>query len=364
MHENVYQQPLVLFLGAGASVPLGKKTTVEFLEWLKSPQPGIDYGHLTSICTQIQASREAGEKLDVEVILDYLEELIRAGELFEKCGDADILRRLEKDSYERTGVAQIHSWGSISRLDENLQLCERIKDLVVEHYSDIDGDKAIELYSPLLTGLAEYHPLPVFTTNYDVVIEKLHDSGLVDLVDGFASEKYLKSRWSREPYDFYNPSGRPEVILFKLHGSVDWVYTPSEGIQRVDIPKRELGGARRVIAYPSQLKKDIHEEPFRTNYDYLIACLLHAKACATIGFSFRDQEIVEEFRQAMELNDDLKLIIIDPMAEAVLTHLENKVGFQSITFKSGFRPTHTPVCEEFNNQTAAHIADRIAVVVR
>ena len=364
MNENIYKQPLVLFLGAGASVPLGKKTTVDFLEWLKSPQPGIDYGHLVSICNQIEASGEVNGNQDIEVILDHLEELIHSGELFEKCGDAEIMRKLEKESYKRTGVTQLHSWGSITRLDENIRLRDRIKDLVVEHYSEIDEERALELYSPLLLRLARSHPLVVFTTNYDLAMEKLHESGVIELIDAFSDGKYLKPRWAREGYDFYNPLERNgDVILFKLHGSVDWVRTPSEGIQRIDIPKRDLGGAQRVIAYPSQLKKAIHEEPYRTNYDYLIACLLHTKVCAVIGFSFRDQEIVEEFRQAMELNEELELIIVDPEAEAVRRHLEEKVGLESFTLDPGLKPKHTTMCERLTVQTVASIADKIAARV-
>lgn len=364
MNDNVYGRPVVLFLGAGASVSLGKKTTFEFLEWLKSAQPGINYGHLISVCHQIEASKEVGKKYDVEVILDYLQELIRAGELFEKCGDAEILRRLEKESYQRTSSTQPHSFGAVSCLEENMQLRDRIQDLVVEHYSEIDEEQVVELYSPLLVKLAEFYPLTVFTTNYDIAIEKLHESGVIELIDGFSDGKYLKSRWSREGYDFYHPPSKGDLILFKLHGSVDWVETPLEGIQRVDIPKRELGGAQRVIAYPSQLKREIHQEPYRTNYDYLIACLLHAKVCAVIGFSFRDQEIFEEFRQAMDLNEELKLVFVDPDAEAVKKHLESKVGFESFFLDSTLKPEHITICERFTSQTAASIGDRIASTVR
>lgn len=365
MNDRIYQQPLILFLGAGASASLGRKTTIEFLEWLKAPQHGIDYGQLLSVCNQIQNSEEVGEKLDVEVILDHLEQVILAGELFEKCGDAEILRKLEKESYERTGFAQSHSFGSVTRLKENVQLRDRIKDLVVEHYSEVNEEQVFELYSPLLLKLAEFHPFIVFTTNYDLAVEKLHESGLIQLIDGFAYDKFLKPSWSTEGYEFYDPSGDSDVIFFKLHGSVDWVDTPLGGIQRVDIPKRELGGMQRVIAYPSRLKREIHEEPYRTNYDYLMACLLHAKVCAVIGFSFRDQEIVEEFRQAVDLNERLQLIIVDPNAETVRRHLESKIGFESTTVRlSGTLPTHTTIPERFTSQTAASIGDQIAAMVR
>ncbi len=364
MNEEIYKRPLVLLLGAGASAPLGKKTTDQFLEWLKAPQAGIDYGQLVSICNQFQSNKQIGGKLDAEVILDHLEELIRAGELFEKCGDAEILRRLEKESPERTVV---HPYGSITRLEENRQLRDRIRDLVVEHYSEIDTERVVELYSPLFVRLTDFCPVIVFTTNYDLAIEKLHESGVVELVDGFSTEKYLKPRWSTEAYDFYHPSATtPEVVFFKLHGSVDWVRTPSEGIQRIDIPKRDLSGAEKVIAYPSELKKEIHEEPYRTSYDYLIACLLYAKVCGVIGFSFRDQEIVEEFRQAMDMNEELTLIIVDPKAEAVQTCLENKIGFSSLVLSpnSGERPKHIAVSKEFSAQTVASIADEIVSRLR
>jgi hypothetical protein len=93
MNEGIYKRPLVLLFGAGASASLGKRTKAQLFEWLKSPQAGIDYGQLISICNQLQNNKQIGGKLDMEVILDHLEELIRAGELFEKYGDAEILMK-------------------------------------------------------------------------------------------------------------------------------------------------------------------------------------------------------------------------------------------------------------------------------
>jgi len=364
VNEAIYKQPLVLFLGAGASTPLGKKTTVEFLEWLKT-QPGIDYGHLTSICNQIELSKEAGEKHDVEVILDHLEKLIVAGELFEKSGDAEILRRLEKKSADelltvhgRIKVSQSHPYGSITRLDENIRLRDRIKDLVVEHYSEINKVVAYVLYGPLLdlAKFKRFQPLPVFTTNYDLAIEKASEASCT-LIDGFDKIFPVIPNWSRDAYDnVLGPEiGLREVVFFKLHGSVDWVRIPSGTIQRVESRKRDPGGMKTEIVYPSLLKREIHEEPYRTNYDYLLACLIHAKVCAVIGFSFRDQEIVEEFRQAMELNKKLGLVIIDPNAKAIKSYLQSKFGFE---------PKAELIKEEFTIENAQSIGDRIAAKVK
>lgn len=321
MNKAIYKQPLILFLGAGASAPLGKKTTVEFLKWLLVQMPTMAELILAAE-RYIQPSEEVGG-LDVEAVLDFLDGVVRAGRLLDKLGGDERL----VSTFKRSVLTDI------VKVSEYEKLFNEIKDLVVEHYSEVDGEKAFDLYRPLLE-LATSQPLPVFTTNYDLALEKAYESTSTpsydlssapfSLIDGFTRQRVVTPTWSRSVYDDYEPTGA-DVILFKLHGSVDWVRTPSGVIQRVESQKRDPGGMTTEIAYPSRLKMEIHEEPYRTNYDYLLACLLHAKVCAVIGFSFRDQEIVEELRQAIQLNKKLRLLIIDP--KSVLSQLHSKLGF-------------------------------------
>lgn len=350
MNEVIYKQPLVLFLGAGASAPLGMKTTVGFWEWLKSkPELGDMYSAFLAVEHYIQPSKEVG-KTDVEAVLDFLEDLVRAGKLLLKLSSDALTRVFTRGATE------------IVKVDEYEKIYNQIKDLVISHYSEIDPKKAFELYHPLLE-LAIHQPLPIFTTNYDLAIEKAYELSSTpsydlsvapfSLIDGFDRTRRTIGKWARSAYEDYEPIGA-DVILFKLHGSVDWVRTPSGAIQRVESQKRDPGGMPTVIAYPSQLKREIHEEPYRTNYDYLIACLLHAKVCAVIGFSFRDQEIVEEFRQAMELNKDLGLAIFDPNADSVAQSLAKKLGFERVAFLSQ---------REFSLETSVVFADLLKVLL-
>lgn len=338
MNENIYKQPLVLFLGAGASLDLGMKTTVGFFEWLQYQQR-IEYALLTSTAILIEASKEVGSKPDVEAVLDRLGKVIEGAEILESHG-----HRAQFIGY---------------KLADYVKVRDQIKDLVVSHYSGIEPKRAFKLYHPLLE-LASLQPLPVFTTNYDLALEKAYEftsassydlrEAPFSLIDGFRRQgRVVTPEWSSSAYEDYEPTGA-DVILFKLHGSVDWVRTPRGAIQRVESGQRNPGGMPTVIAYPSRLKREIHEEPFRTNYDYLLACLLHARVCAVIGFSFRDLEIVEELRQAMELNKDLHLMIIDPHAAAIETHLEDKLGF---------RPKADLLEGEFNVEGAPYIAKTI-----
>jgi hypothetical protein len=358
VNEAIYKQPLVLFLGAGASKPLGLKTTPEFWEWFRFDS-GFDWNLLNAIAESIEPSEEIGRKPDIEAVLDILEKISEGKELEEKISNSTSFKysKYAKVLETKPTVPE----GKITEFIKPIlvwwDISERIKDLVIEHYFQVDNEQAFKLYQPLLE-LALHRPLPIFTTNYDRAVEKAYESTIIptydirkapyNLVDGFSRERIVTPIWSRSAYDDFMPTGA-DVILFKLHGSVNWVRTP-EGIQRVDIPQRDLGGAPTVIAYPSRLKREIHEEPFRTNYDYLIACLLHAEVCVVIGFSFRDQEIVEEFRQAMQLNKKLGLLIINPDAEAINAHLKTKFGFD---------PKPVLINREFTAENAQPLADNI-----
>lgn len=344
MNEAIYKQPLALFLGAGASKSLRLKTTPEFWDWFKynySSDLGTVGADLFVLAIEdaIKPSEEIGRKPDIEAVLDILQQITKGWDL-----GNEVFKNFHKGTFDLP--------------HEYIEIQEKIKDVVVEHYSEVKKGEAFELYRPLLE-LAMHQPLPMFTTNYDLAIEKAFEFTIspryelgkapFNLRDGFSRARIVTPEWSRSAYEDYSPTGA-DVILFKLHGSVDWVRTPSGAIQRVESRKRDPGGMPTIIAYPSRLKSEIHEEPFRTNYDYLIACLLHTRLCAVIGFSFRDQEIVEEFRQAMELNKKLKLMIIDPNAKAIKSHLENKFGFE---------PKAELVIKEFTRENAQSIADQI-----
>jgi len=356
LNPFIYKQPLVLFFGAGASVPLGKKTAVEFLEWLKSPQPGLNYALLSSICAQIEPTEELGNKHDVEVVLDHLEKFIAAGELLKKSEDASLTKVLE-------GLP-LQPYGSVANLDENIRLRDQIKDLVVKHYFEINSEKAFGLYNPFFDLMVPWpivETLPVFTTNYDLAIEKSseHSRARFRILDGFSRETAIPE-WRRYDYEAFRGMSLTGkiggIVLFKLHGSVDWVRTPSGAIQRITSQERDPGQMQTILIYPSRLKREIHDEPFRTNYDYLLACLLNAELCVVIGFSFRDQEIVEELRQALGLNKKLKLVIIDPNAQAIKSRLVSKLGFE---------PRVEPIMEYLTEENAPFlvrdfILDRLA----
>ena len=301
LNELIYKQPLVIFLGAGASTPLGMQTTVEFLNSVRR-NPKIKYQLLTNkIIENTELSKE--DELDIEAVLDCLENFIEGRELYQKV----------------SGL-------SLTKADNYTELRDQIKDLVITHYSKIEADDAFNHYKSLFTASLT-STIPIFTTNYDLSIEKAfeHQHAQFRLIDGFHRRRQLTPKWSANAYGNYKPRKKgKDIILFKLHGSVNWVRTPSHDIQRVDSGKRDPGNLKTVIVYPTRIKREIHEEPFRTNYDYLLACLTNAKLCVVIGFSFRDREIAEHFREATGMNSNLSLLIFDTNEEAMNRYVKDK----------------------------------------
>lgn len=301
LNEHIYKQPLVVFLGAGASAPLGKMTTVQFLNWVRR-RDEVDFNVLNKVIENIGPSKEVGMMPDIEAVLDCLEKFIEGRELYEKL-----------------------SGFGLTSSDQYIKLRDQIEDLVVTHYSEIDANDAFNHYKPLLQEcLAQV--IPIFTTNYDLSVEKAFEGPQAQfkLIDGFHRRRRVTPKWSANAYHDYKPSKKGgDIILFKLHGSVDWVRTPSDDIQRVEAGKRDPGNLKTVIVYPTRIKREIHEEPFRTNYDYLLACLTHAKSCIVIGFSFRDQEIVEHFREAVGMNENLQVVVFDKN-KAIEEHIIGK----------------------------------------
>jgi len=308
LNKLIYKQPVMVFLGAGASAPLGMKTTLQFMTSVLTER-GINSNLISEIITSVTPSEELDKKVDIEAVLDYLEKLIEAREACQKL----------------LGVLP-------SSFDEIIKLRDQIEDLVVTHYSEIDAPKAFKHYEPLFEELAPFYSVPVFTTNYDLSIEKAyeHPRAQFQLIDGFKKTRRTIPHWSQVEYNNYKPRRRKEIILFKLHGSVDWVRAPHGELQRVGAGERNPGNLKTVLVYPTRTKKEIHEEPFRINYDYLLACLAHTKLCLVIGFSFRDQEISEHFRAAAGINQELMLLIADTnpnIANHTIRKFETGGGF-------------------------------------
>jgi len=203
--------------------------------------------------------------------------------------------------------------------DLETKICEIATTLVQVH---LPGDATP--YHQLATwirGILRAHPVEIFTSNYDLLMEQALEERRVPYFDGFVGsdraffdlssieQDQLPSRWAR---------------LWKVHGSINWWRTSQNNVERSPTGK---AGDRQLI-YPSHLKYDQSRRmPYLAMIDRLRAFLVQGQVVlVTCGYSFSDQHLNDAILQGLSGNPnamcfgliygDLKTIPSETIAQA------------------------------------------------
>lgn len=143
-------------------------------------------------------------------------------------------------------------------------------------------------------GTERAHPVEVFTTNYDLLIEEALERAEIPFFDGFTgthepffdpasiARSDLPSRWAR---------------VWKLHGSIGWRESGGSVV-------RAGGREATSLIYPDHLKYDhIQKLPFTALFDRLRAFLLQPDTLlVSCGFSYADAHISAVMDECLSAN--------------------------------------------------------------
>ena len=189
------------------------------------------------------------------------------------------------------------------------------------HYSrprDVSpiGKEVRRLYEELASTNSSSEPfLPVFTTNYDLLLEDMfnnrRDSSIsVPLINGIPGRTRNGGKWSPK---FYRNKG---IHLYRLHGCVGWFRSSDESQDSVSFgrPARLDGDMleRLCVMFPGREIK-IGNDPHGHAFRQLYSCLLHCRRAVFIGFSFRDDDVMHILLAANATREEpLQMRIIDP----------------------------------------------------
>jgi hypothetical protein len=339
LSPHICGSKVILFLGAGASAPLGLRLMDSFMDLLEDTMK--DAQALTRVMVNMYAGPGRGR--DLEMLFETIEEYDSKAQW---C-------RGERNWRGIVATAQFRDLtGDVS------QIRKRASDLVITHYARVDRGAVARLYGGFLRAVTEANSpphLPIFTTNYDTAIEDFVDAseGMFRLVDGFPTG----SRRSWEPDTMLHsyvpdPSGRNTLLLFKLHGSSTWrLHKNTREVTKESTaePVTDASLYENALVWPAQTKS-IPKGPYTINYRYLRGCLAQATICVVVGFSFRDEVIRRYFAESVATNKSLRLVIIDPRAEKLIAdplHLEGHSRVKGIVRK--FAPDQvTAILNELN----------------
>lgn len=150
-------------------------------------------------------------------------------------------------------------------------------------------------------------PLPVFSLNYDLCVERLNDSDF-HVETGFADygPRFIWD-WERFELDSANPL--PQILLYKLHGSINWKRNTStkelfsvEQIENIDSDKME-------VIFGRDFKLEAADPYLFYAYEFRRHTLM-ASLILIIGYGFGDGHINKMLTQSLRADNNRKLFIV------------------------------------------------------
>lgn len=165
--------------------------------------------------------------------------------------------------------------------------------------------------------------LQLFTTNYDLCFERSAAELGGVVLDGFsftAPRRYDPRFFS---YDIIRRSRSGDdhghylegvFLLHKLHGSVNWARQPDGTIYEKDKPTP----AEACLIYPATGKyQQCFVQPHLESMAQYLAAVREPNTCLlAVGFGFNDDHLAEPLLAAVQSNPHLRLIVVDPKAQA------------------------------------------------
>lgn len=334
---------ILVFVGAGGSAAVDPEqypTTVEFFERL--PQEVTGDPLFALILAFLRAQKEDDQPVDIEEILWKLMELEEYFLLSRNVETIEgwMMNKNRLCKLDNTIPDYSRLLASMAEILQSLlvPLRNKIQALLHELYDDPPHlnklSNWIQFFQTLATNVDP--TIEIFTTNYDVVLEKVIEQAGTNIETGrqaTSTEMKLDTALWDDPGA---PIGHPQTgygRLTKLHGSVDWQLGKDDIICSsvyTEDPQKHL------ILYPG-FKGIPSEDPFNKFHEHLRAVVRKANAAIFVGYAFRDGHIGD---------------ILSGLRPEIPVHIINKNGLlpdlpftnQYKHFSNGFTPKAVQDC--------------------
>lgn len=167
-----------------------------------------------------------------------------------------------------------------------------------------------------LNWISRDYPKELFTTNYDLIIEKSLEQLFIPYFDGFVGSH--EPFFAHETLDGNAKYDRPPISwirLWKLHGSIGWFWKNGvtgnpDRIVRLGAGAKEKFPDSELVIYPSRDKyESSRKQPFTSYFDRLKEFLMNGEGIFIIaGYSFSDEHINEVIFNCLNQNNRIHII--------------------------------------------------------
>jgi hypothetical protein len=277
------------FFGAGTSMALGI--------------PGIQ--RLTSEVIQLLDEKDKIEALKDET--STIEDILNTIRLIR-----EITKESPNKQYE--GI----TGETAKKLDNDI--CNNIYEIISKKENelikdDINLNVLLKFFS-WLNWLSRDYTKEIFTTNYDLVLEKALEILRIPYFDGFAGayEPFFVPE-SIEKNEIHECPPISWIRLWKLHGSLGWFWKKTQNddtyrIIRLSALAKEKESNNELVIYPSKEKyESSRKQPFIAYFDRLKNYLVECEGIFIVaGYSFCDEHINDVIFNGLKQNNRLNVI--------------------------------------------------------
>ncbi len=222
-----------------------------------------------------------------------------------------LIRQLTGDSEKRSYESLTGKGAKL--LD--LAICNSIYN-IISAKEDASDSTSARNFIGWLNWLSRDYTKEIFTTNYDLILEKSFEHLFVPFYDGFiGSHEPFFAHESLDGKSTYDRPPNSWIRLWKLHGSLGWFWKQDNESQvsrviRLGAGAKEKYPESEIVIYPSREKyESSRKQPFIGYFDRLKDFLLKGEGIFIIcGYSFSDEHINEIIYGGLNQNNRLHVI--------------------------------------------------------
>lgn len=290
-----YAKNIGFFFGAGTSCSLGIPNSEQLTKDISSRLKDDKLKTFEMTIKELQTSI-VGRQVNIEDILSHL-------------------RRIRELTYEKKDKEYQGITGDSAK-NTDVEICRQIYNSILEKEETTNLSTPKKFFAWLNLLNREYSK-EIFTSNYDLIIERSLESNKIPYFDGFVGSYepfFLQSSIDHQIHG--NDLTKNWIRLWKIHGSLSWfwkkdVTSEAQRIIRIgkisDISNLE----NELVIYPSKDKYDSsRKQPFIAYFDRLKNYLLSGELLFLIaGYSFSDQHINDVIFSCLRDNNRLFTIV-------------------------------------------------------
>jgi len=290
-----YSKNIGFFLGAGTSCALGLPNIAQLTNQISANLEGDLLATFITLRDDLNAAI-VGNSASIEDILNHV-------------------RRIREITHERIDSSFIGVNGLTAK-NLDVKICRIIYNLLTEKEAKAD----LTVPKKFLAWLAMQNrecSKELFTTNYDLIIERSLEAIRAPYFDGFVGS-YEPFFWQESVETLARKSDVTAnwIRLWKIHGSLSWFWKEnakgtSHKVVRLGKVEKIEDEKNEIVIYPSKDKYDSsRRQPFLVYFDRLRNYLLSGELLFVFsGYSFLDQHINEIIFNCLRQNNRLNVIV-------------------------------------------------------